>query len=180
MVSRRGLHTTRRWFCCEAPQQDQGKTLTMEGQLRKLFMLVHPDRFHGFPKARDQNEDSFKRLTEFLDTMKRSALPTSSQSFPLQFFLLPDSEAPAKGVEDLKTAEITLRAGGTTRDKKRQLGALFDLCGIEGDFIMTGGTEGAGEEVRASDEIEQFVLRVRYANEHRILRPSCSLFDMRR
>ena len=35
-------------------------------QLRELYKRIHPDRFHGFPPARDTNERSFKLLQEYL------------------------------------------------------------------------------------------------------------------
>lgn len=39
---------------------------SLKTQLRELYKRIHPDRFHGFPPAREANEKSFKMLQEFL------------------------------------------------------------------------------------------------------------------
>lgn len=46
----------------------QGTTAApaLKVQLRELYKRIHPDRFHGFPPARDTNERSFKLLQEYL------------------------------------------------------------------------------------------------------------------
>ena len=46
---------------------------SLKSQLRELYKLIHPDRFHGFPPARDANEKSFKMLQEYLAAGDRSA-----------------------------------------------------------------------------------------------------------
>ena len=39
---------------------------SLKTQIRELYKRVHPDKFHGFPPARDANEKSFKMLQEYL------------------------------------------------------------------------------------------------------------------
>jgi len=43
---------------------------SLKSQLRELYKRIHPDRFHGFPPARDANEKSFKMLQEYLTAGK--------------------------------------------------------------------------------------------------------------
>ena len=39
---------------------------SLKTQIRELYKRIHPDKFHGFPPARDANEKSFKMLQEYL------------------------------------------------------------------------------------------------------------------
>ena len=43
---------------------------TLKQRLRELMMLVHPDRWSAHPKARQENERSFKLLNEYLEAAK--------------------------------------------------------------------------------------------------------------
>ena len=153
--SQANLSTTASEFEPSAPSAQP----TMESKLRKLLLRVHPDLFSSFPAAKSQNEQSLKRLNEFLETLKPSAVPTSSLTFPLLFFLLPtqsDLNSPTEG--DLQKVEITLRAGGSGRDKYAQLGKLFDACGLGKEFSYTA-TEGSATKI-AKDSIEAFLFEV--------------------
>lgn len=42
----------------------------LKQRLRELMMLVHPDRWSAHPKARQENERSFKLLNEYLEAAK--------------------------------------------------------------------------------------------------------------
>ena len=42
------------------------KAPSLKTQIRELYKRIHPDKFHGFPPARDANEKSFKMLQEYL------------------------------------------------------------------------------------------------------------------
>ena len=43
---------------------------SLKQRLRELMMLVHPDRWSAHPKARQENERSFKLLNEYLEAAK--------------------------------------------------------------------------------------------------------------
>ena len=126
------------------------KLPTMEANLRKLYLRVHPDLFAAHPEAREENEKSFQLLSEFLTAIKNqdgAGRGSAGKRFVLTFHLRPEAESgPSEERGDLKRVEVSLRADGSPKDKKKQLSNLFAACGIKGDFTFDarGGSVGRG------------------------------------
>eukprot|EP00232_Nephroselmis_pyriformis_P013002 CAMPEP_0182877114 /NCGR_PEP_ID=MMETSP0034_2-20130328/14560_1 /TAXON_ID=156128 /ORGANISM="Nephroselmis pyriformis, Strain CCMP717" /LENGTH=121 /DNA_ID=CAMNT_0025009941 /DNA_START=326 /DNA_END=688 /DNA_ORIENTATION=- len=67
----------------------------LKEQLRKLYKLVHPDLFHGYPTEQETNGKSFQLLQEYLEaTREPPSGPAKLYSF--DFYLHPARE---EGVE---------------------------------------------------------------------------------
>ena len=126
------------------------KLPTMEANLRKLYLRVHPDLFAAHPEAREENEKSFQLLSEFLTAIKNqdgAGRGSAGKRFVLTFNLRPEAESGlSEERRDLERVEVSLRADGSPKDKKKQLSNLFAACGIKGDFTFDarGGSVGGG------------------------------------
>ena len=126
------------------------KLPTMEANLRKLYLRVHPDLFAAHPEAREENEKSFQLLSEFLTAIKNqdgAGRGSAGKRFVLTFNLRPAAESGlSEERRDLERVEVSLRADGSPKDKKKQLSNLFAACGIKGDFTFDarGGSVGGG------------------------------------
>jgi hypothetical protein len=152
---------------CSAPRhEDDGGTEqlpTMEAHLRKLYMKVHPDLFVAHPEARAENEKSFQLLSEFLGAVKNPDAGRGGvgKVFQLTFHLRPAAQ-PGEGGEGgaaLEQVTVSLRSDGSPREKKKQLGKLFEACGITGDFSFSAaGSSGRGaRDSGPASDLEHFV-----------------------
>lgn len=119
-----------------------------QGQLRKLYLRVHPDLFSSYPKAKQANEKSFQHLTEFLSTIKQGSMHTvhtSTEAFPLNFYMRPTADqSTIHSEDDLERVNLTLRAGGSNVDRQKQLKILFKACGLSADFLVDAESAGYG------------------------------------
>jgi hypothetical protein len=136
----------RRSMSSSADSEDKPKAPSMESKLRKLYMRVHPDLFSSHPEEKEVNTKSFQQLSEFLTTIKGDSAPeTSTKSFPIKFFFRParaedeqEQQVDGEAEEEpgLESFEITLRAGGSVRDRIKQLSKLFKAVGLGEDVAL--------------------------------------------
>lgn len=78
---------------------------SLKTQLRELYKRIHPDRFHGFPPARDANEKSFKMLQEYLAAARQG--DQGFAALPYHFvFYLHQSPASAQATQPLQSSPV--------------------------------------------------------------------------
>jgi hypothetical protein len=98
------------------------------------------------------------------DLLRTPSRGSAGKVFKLTFHLRPDAQ-PGEGGEGgaidaaLEQVTVSLRADGSPRDKKKQLGKLFEACGIFGDFSFSAaGSSGPGARGSApASDLELFV-----------------------
>jgi hypothetical protein len=97
--------------------------------LRKLYKLIHPDRFGAHVQARRANEHSVQLLNELLAEWRRPTAMEAPKVFPLSFYMH-DPQA-ASG---LKHVELELRLQPPYHTGAAALSRLFETVGLGDDY----------------------------------------------
>lgn len=97
--------------------------------LRKLFKLVHPDRFGNIPKVREQNERAVQLMNQLISEWRRPSESERELTFPLSFYV-PDTRVS----EGLRHIELDLRLHPPYHTGSAALRRLFDVVGLGNDF----------------------------------------------
>ena len=73
--------------------------------LRPFIFIVHPDRFWGYPKEKNTNEVSLKKLNEFLgDRLSQKKTPEQTITFYMR-----NSEKCTKSEDDIKLKKVDIK-----------------------------------------------------------------------
>lgn len=74
--------------------------------LRPFIFIIHPDRFWKFPKEKNTNEVSLKKLNEFLDDTLNRKVKSNEQTIT---FYMRDNEKTAKSVLDTELRKVDIK-----------------------------------------------------------------------
>lgn len=96
--------------------------------LRPFYFSVHPDLFGQFPKERAVNEESLKRLSEYVTSLQKTgnARPTD-----VIFFVRRQNESTSTSTDGMKEVKIEL-SSKTLRDT---VVAVLGACGLPLDYL---------------------------------------------
>jgi hypothetical protein len=59
----------------------------IKAKMNALYKLVHPDLFHNYPEAKEENEASFKLLQQFISDSNTSYCDRRAHMFQFKFYL---------------------------------------------------------------------------------------------
>ncbi|XP_041375957.1 T-cell activation inhibitor, mitochondrial-like [Gigantopelta aegis] len=100
--------------------------------LRPFYFIVHPDLFGQFPRERNVNEESLKKLHEYLSSLQKtgSARPTN-----VLFYVRPQDESKdeLKKSRNLKSVNIAL----SSRNLKTTVQNILSTCGLPVDYLKS-------------------------------------------
>ncbi|DBA76668.1 hypothetical protein WJX79_007357 [Trebouxia sp. C0005] len=148
---------------------------SLKSQLRELYKRIHPDKFHGFPPARDANEKSFKMLQEYLTAAKQGDLGTAALPYNFVFYLHQSQDQTSQ--QKAAAADAATQQGGAVSNglhkvsltlppparkdyaqpdqlpaaTQASIGKLLSACGLQSDV------EGALSDEQASKRLRLFV-----------------------
>ncbi|KAL3142705.1 hypothetical protein ABBQ38_003006 [Trebouxia sp. C0009 RCD-2024] len=148
-----------------------GNAPSLKTQIRELYKRIHPDKFHGFPPARDANEKSFKMLQEYLAVAKEGDQGTAALPYHFVFYLhqahaqrdtfkppqpsaAPHTEPVPNGLHKISlTLPPPARKDYAQPDQlpaatQASIGRLLSACGLQGEVEGGLGSEQANKRLR--------------------------------
>lgn len=103
--------------------------------MKKLYMMVHPDRFHTQPALAEANNTAFQQLSGFFTSIEKDTEFPPARRQELAFYV-PDPERESGVREEVLVLETT--GGNCKRRVGEALAEFFGRVGLPRDFEWDG------------------------------------------
>lgn len=116
-----------------------GQTMTTQEvatALRPFIFIVHPDRFWNFPKEKDTNELSLKRLNEFLDDKLRHKSMETQQT--ITFYVRNGESKNQSEKNDIELMKVDINLS-SKENVNTTVHKILSKCSLPTDYLQKIG-----------------------------------------